>query len=189
MKKSNFPKGTIVIKNPILKDDNIIPGNKTTQILATMALSSSSVLFILLIVLCIFNINGIIPLILAFNFPVWLNWIGIFGIWICYGWGILVMIYNVNYIALFKPIKGEYKLATGGPYSIIRHPMYTEKFFVLIFIFIASGIWISIIWLIFFKWVYNQAKYEELVLFKMFSPEYENYMKQTGRFIPKLQKN
>jgi protein-S-isoprenylcysteine O-methyltransferase Ste14 len=186
--RNKLPPGSIVITDPIPTEYYKLPANKKTRILVTLGLGSSSFFFILIIFSCIFNLWNYISNLFAFNLSIWLNWIGIIGIWICYGWGVLVMYYNVNYKPLFRPMKGQYILATGGPYKIIRHPMYTEKLFVLIFLFLATGVWIILIGLLGFIWLPKQAKGEEELLLELFREQYSDYMNKSGRFLPKIKK-
>lgn len=83
-------------------------------------------------------------------------------------------------------MKGQYILATGGPYKFVRHPMYTEKIFVLIFLFLATGVLLILLGLLGFIWLPKQAKGEEQLLLELFGEQYLNYMNKKGRFLPKL---
>lgn len=84
-------------------------------------------------------------------------------------------------------IKGSHLLITEGPYSRVRHPMYTVlnmfSFGVALVIanFLAIGFAIMI--LIPFPFV---AKKEEQMMMETFGDEYSEYMKTTGRFFPKI---
>jgi len=87
-------------------------------------------------------------------------------------------------------MKANYVLATGGPYKYIIHPMYIAKALLVIFFFLATGIWISLLGALSWLGLVSQAKLEEEVLTQKFGKEYENYIKTTGRFFPKKkQKN
>lgn len=185
--RNKLPPGSIVILNPIPTGFNKLPANKLTRIMTTLGLGSSSFWFMVIILSCIFNFWFYISDLFAFNLPRWLNWVGVIGIWFCYGWGVLVMYYNVNYKALFKPMKGQYILATGGPYRFIRHPMYTEKIIVLIFLFLATGVWLILIGLLGFIWLPKLAKGEEILLLELFGEQYLDYINKSGRFLPKIQ--
>ena len=80
----------------------------------------------------------------------------------------------------------DMKLATKGPYSRVRHPMYSGLFF-----------W-SITWLLFTdNWVVGatfagfvvfiaifRVPHEEKVLLAHFGDEYRRYMARTSRFLP-----
>ena len=52
----------------------------------------------------------------------------------------------------------------------------------------ATGIWLSIIGIIAIICMSFQAKKEEEMLQELYGKIYENYLKTTGRFFPKLRK-
>jgi len=110
-----LPKGSIIIEKEISGVENKKLGSRWAHIGIIIGMGSTTVLLILAVLLSIFNIWESTSSYIAFNFPSWINWIVIIGIWTCYGWGTLVMAYNVNYTPLFKPMEGKYVLATGGP--------------------------------------------------------------------------
>ncbi len=177
-----LPKGSIIIDSSSNSKEIIISGYNP---LLLIGMGSISFLTFLVIFLCIFDFWSTFASYLAVNLPIWLNWTGIIGIWIQDCWGGLVFAYNVNYTPAYKPMKTEYILATGGPYRSIRHPMYTAKAFLVIFFFLATGIWFSFLGIISWFVLPSQAKREEKALLRKFGITYENYVKKTGRFFPK----
>ena len=82
-------------------------------------------------------------------------------------------------------MKPNYVLATGGPYKYIRHPMYIAKALLVIFFFLATGIWLSLLGALSWIGLSSQAKMEEEALLKKFGKEYQEYIKNTGRLFPK----
>ncbi|MBI2146747.1 isoprenylcysteine carboxylmethyltransferase family protein [Candidatus Woesearchaeota archaeon] len=77
-------------------------------------------------------------------------------------------------------------LITNGPYSKIRHPIYTSMilyYFGLILVFFHLVTFLFYVALLIV--IIYTAISEENFLRKKF-PEYENYMKDTGRFLPKF---
>jgi len=67
--------------------------------------------------------------------------------------------------------------------------MYTAGALEVITFFLATGIWIIPIYLIIFLIALPyQSKGEETVLKGRFGKEYDNYVANTGRFIPKIRK-
>lgn len=182
IKRGNqLPKGSITIESSI-NSDTIIPGY---NLLLLIGMGSISLLTFIVIFFCIFDFWSIFATYLAIDFPLWLNWIGIIGIWIQDCLGGLVFAYNINYTPAYKPMENHYVLATGGPYRFIRHPMYIAKAILVIFFFLATGIWFSLLGI--FSWFVlpSQAKREEEALLEKFGNKYENYYKKTGRFFPK----
>jgi len=123
---------------------------------------------------------------LIIDLPPMVNWIGIAGMWMIYALGAWILKYNVNFTACTQPMKARYVLATGGPYSYVRHPVYLRHSLGIIFAFLATGIWINIFGVVSWFALMDQAKAEEVVLVRRFGKIYSDYMGKTGRFFPKL---
>jgi len=82
----------------------------------------------------------------------------------------------------------EQTLITSGPYQFIRHPIYTA--FILI---LGSTLLISANWLIGLAWlgmtimeVASRVGFEESLMLEYFGDQYREYMKKTGRLLPRL---
>ena len=82
----------------------------------------------------------------------------------------------------------EQTLITSGPYRTIRHPIYTA--FILI---LGSTLFISSNWLIGLCWagmtileVVSRIGFEESLMLEFFGEQYREYMKKTGRLLPKV---
>ena len=82
----------------------------------------------------------------------------------------------------------EQALITSGPYRTIRHPIYTA--FILI---LGSTLFLSSNWLIGLCWagmtvleVVSRIGFEESLMIEFFGERYREYMKKTGRLLPKL---
>ncbi|MFX1254212.1 MAG: methyltransferase [Promethearchaeota archaeon] len=84
-------------------------------------------------------------------------------------------------------IQQEHQLITVGPYSKVRHPMYTTfNLFSLSVALISANlllIFFAIAIAIPFYWI---AKTEEKMLIEQFGNEYLEYMQSTGRFLPRF---
>ena len=88
-------------------------------------------------------------------------------------------------------IRKDHSLVTSGPYSRIRHPMYTQ---IWIWVFAQAMITANIIvglagiisWGILY---FIRVPKEEEMMKKEFGKEYEEYMKRTGRVLPKLRRS
>ncbi|WP_281778137.1 methyltransferase family protein [Croceibacter atlanticus] len=114
-----------------------------------------------------------------------LNLIGIILITLGILMGLLSVIQlNKNLSPFPTPITGG-KLIETGLYKYIRHPIYTSILSTLLGYGLYSGsgykilITITLLVLFFYK-----SKYEEKKLSSVFS-EYPEYVKKTGRFLPK----
>ncbi len=186
--KDKLPKGSIVIEGLDLKDNKELPANKWSRRGVYCGVGINTLIIISVIILCIIDWWTPISAIIALDLPIWINWIGIAGIWIQDMWGVSIFAYNVNYTSLTRPMKGKYVLATGGPYNIIRHPMYVGKMVLTFFIFMATGIWLTFFSFIGLIALPSQAKGEEEALKKIFGEKYKEYASKTGRFFPKLKR-
>ncbi|MFX1568639.1 MAG: methyltransferase family protein [Promethearchaeota archaeon] len=180
--RKRLPNGSIQLEN--VNEDIIISSGYNPFLLIGMGIVSFLNFFVVFI--CIFDFWYFLSEYLAFDFHKWINWIGIIGIWIQDGWGVVVFSYNINYTPAYKPMKSNYILATGGPYKYIRHPMYIAKVFLVIFFFLATGIWLTLFGFLSWIGLSSQASREEDALKKKFGTAYENYLENTGRFFPKL---
>jgi len=63
--------------------------------------------------------------------------------------------------------------------------MYIAKALLVIFFFLATGIWISLLGTLSWLGLSSQAKMEEEALTKKFGKEYKEYINRTGRFFLK----
>ena len=82
----------------------------------------------------------------------------------------------------------EQTLITSGPYQFIRHPIYTA--FILI---LGSMLLISANWLIGLAWIgmtimeaASRVDFEESLMLEYFGDQYREYIKKTGRLLPRL---
>jgi protein-S-isoprenylcysteine O-methyltransferase Ste14 len=86
-------------------------------------------------------------------------------------------------------IKESHLLITEGPYARVRHPMYTvlSMFSFGVSLVTANTLMISfsILVIILFPFV---ARKEEKMLLETFGESYSEYMKRTGRFLPRIRK-
>ncbi|MFX1484009.1 MAG: isoprenylcysteine carboxylmethyltransferase family protein [Promethearchaeota archaeon] len=86
-------------------------------------------------------------------------------------------------------IKESHSLITTGPYASVRHPMYTvfNTFSIGVSLLTANLLILSfaILLVITFPFI---AQKEEQMLLEKFGEEYSEYMKRTGRFLPRLRK-
>ncbi|UCH03610.1 MAG: isoprenylcysteine carboxylmethyltransferase family protein [Candidatus Thorarchaeota archaeon] len=93
-----------------------------------------------------------------------------------------------QYSAILE-IKKDHRLITTGPYEKVRHPMYTVLTLFSLGISMVTGnaliILFAVLLMIGFPfWV----RIEEEKMIETFGDEYIEYMKRTGRFLPRLSK-
>ncbi|MFN3491961.1 MAG: methyltransferase [Anaerolineales bacterium] len=81
----------------------------------------------------------------------------------------------------------EHKLVTNGIYKYIRHPLYTFGSSLFIsFGMMADNWFIALLGMLAFIGMAIRTPKEEANLIEKFGDEYREYMKRTGRFLPKL---
>ena len=122
------------------------------------------------------------------SFPVWARWTGV-GIALA-GFALL----QWAQVTLGKSwsdtprMMKEQTLITSGPYRTIRHPIYTAFLLIL-----GSTLFISSNWLIGLCWAgmtiletVSRIGFEESLMLEYFGEQYREYMKKTGRLLPKV---
>jgi protein-S-isoprenylcysteine O-methyltransferase Ste14 len=81
----------------------------------------------------------------------------------------------------------QHKLVTSGPYHWVRHPLYTVATTNFLAIGIMADSWfIAIMAVILFILLALRTPNEEAHLIEKFGDEYREYIKRTGRFLPKI---
>jgi protein-S-isoprenylcysteine O-methyltransferase Ste14 len=150
------------------------------------------------------RIGGLIlwlsPLVYLIN-PVWMAWSKI-GLpesvrWLGVGFGILCVL---GIYWLFSSIgsgisptsatRQEHQLVTSGPYRWVRHPLYTVGSSLFIAFGMMSDNWfIALLGVLAFIGMAIRTPKEEANLIEKFGDEYREYMKRTGRFLPKFRSN
>ncbi|MCC7118783.1 MAG: isoprenylcysteine carboxylmethyltransferase family protein [Anaerolineales bacterium] len=137
------------------------------------------------------------PLVYLIN-PAWMDWSKI-GLpesirWLGVGTGILC---TFGIYWLFSSIgrgitptsatRKEHRLVTHGIYKYIRHPLYTiGSSFILSFGVMADNWFIAMFGILAFILMAIRAPKEEANLIEKFGDEYREYMKRTGKFLPRL---
>ena len=137
------------------------------------------------------------PLVYLIN-PNWMNWSKI-GLpesirWLGVGIGVLC---TFGIYWLFSSIgsgitptsatRKEHKLVTRGIYRWIRHPLYTiGSSFIVSFGMMADNWFIAAFGILAFILMASRTPKEEANLIEKFGDEYREYMKRTGRYLPRL---
>lgn len=81
----------------------------------------------------------------------------------------------------------EHALITYGPYRWVRHPLYSIGLSVFVSIGMIADSWlIMALAILAFSLMAIRTPQEEANLIEKFGDSYKQYMKQTGRFFPKL---
>ena len=143
--------------------------------------------FVLIAILVLYAIDHAWMKVLDFTLPAWIRWLG-FVI------GVLSIAMTV-WVELelgrqFSPqlqLRQDHKLITSGPYSLIRHPLYTAIDGFGLSLALVSANWLFVIFfLLCLVGLWFRVPKEERMLLDQFSEEYQVYMQRTGRFFPKM---
>jgi len=119
--------------------------------------------------------------------PEWMRWLGV-GIGALCTFGIYWLFSSIGSgISPTSATRQEHKLSTSGPYRWVRHPLYTiGSSFYISFGLMADNWFIMMMGVISFVLMVIRTPNEEANLIEKFGNEYREYMKRTGRFLPKV---
>jgi protein-S-isoprenylcysteine O-methyltransferase Ste14 len=86
----------------------------------------------------------------------------------------------------FSCIKTSSELAVSGPYAFTRNPMYIARFFLSLGIIMFLGNWYitAVFVVLYYLYMVNRVRREEMKLKKIFGEPYEDYCRKVNRFIP-----
>jgi protein-S-isoprenylcysteine O-methyltransferase Ste14 len=119
--------------------------------------------------------------------PEWARWLGV-GLGVLCVLGIYWLFSSIGSgITPTSATRTEHKLVTSGPYRWVRHPLYTvgTSLFVA-FGMMADNWFIVLLGVLVFIAMAIRTPREEANLIEKFGDEYREYMKTTGRYLPKL---
>jgi len=123
----------------------------------------------------------------AMPLPTWLRWTGMgFGVisGLLFIWTLRNLGKNLTDTVVTRQ---HHTLVTTGPYRWIRHPFYTSAALMIPASFLLSANWFFLaIGIAVFLLLAIRTRKEEANLIARFGDEYRNYMRRTGRFVPRL---
>ncbi|HRJ76772.1 MAG TPA: isoprenylcysteine carboxylmethyltransferase family protein [Anaerolineales bacterium] len=119
--------------------------------------------------------------------PEWVRWLGV-GLGVIDVFGIYWLFSSIGSgISPTSATRQQHVLSTKGPYKYIRHPLYTFGSSLFISFGMMSDNWfIALLGIFAFVMMAIRTPKEEENLIEKFGDEYREYMKRTGRFLPKL---
>jgi len=83
----------------------------------------------------------------------------------------------------------DHQLITAGPYTRVRHPLYSAHTLFNVGMVLVSANWILLLFLIIaIPFTYWRLSKEEAMLIEQFGDQYREYIKRTGRLFPKLRR-
>lgn len=119
--------------------------------------------------------------------PEWARWFGV-GLGVIDVFGIYWLFSSIGSgISPTSATRQQHVLSTKGPYKYIRHPLYTFGSSLFISFGMMSDNWfIALLGIFAFIAMAVRTPKEEANLIEKFGDEYREYMKRTGRFLPRL---
>lgn len=107
-----------------------------------------------------------------------------------YLWLSLLLVFSGEALRIWASghLRKDQVLTTGGPYRMIRNPLYLGSFLIALgFCLIAGSVWIWILFAIYFTVCYLPViQYEERILREKFQTDYEDYAREVPAFYPAL---
>lgn len=120
----------------------------------------------------------------------WVRWLGVGTGILCVGLIYWLFSSLRSGITPTSATRAQHKLVTSGPYRWVRHPLYTVGSALFIsFGLMADNWFIAALGMLAFIAMAIRTPKEEANLIEKFGDEYREYMKRTGRFLPKFSKS
>lgn len=91
------------------------PGTAASRMTIMVGFGVGMVIMFASLVFCGLGLWSKLPAWTLVPLPRPLRWVALGLIWCYYGWGVAVVVYNVNYTPCYRGVAGEYYIATGGP--------------------------------------------------------------------------
>jgi protein-S-isoprenylcysteine O-methyltransferase len=94
-----------------------------------------------------------------------------------------------HYYAERVEVQPEHQVIDTGPYALMKHPVITSFFGIAGGLFLVNPALTTLAALIYTVWDFTRAAQQEEDLLSKTLPGYEDYARQTPRFLPRLWKN
>lgn len=121
------------------------------------------------------------------SLPEWIRWIGVGTGLLCsllLYWTLSSLGKNLTDTVVTRK---EATLVTHGPYRWVRHPYYVTAALLMASVTVLTANWlIGLTSLIVLVLLAVRTPKEEAMLIERFGDQYRDYMKRTGRFVPRL---
>ncbi len=146
------------------------------------------VLAIVYLILIVYSVSPWIDF-AHINLAHWIRWVAGLGLLAFY-----LVFFSWTHIVLGKhwsrlvEIHKDHALITTGPYRFIRHPMYSAFFLSAIGMYFLSANWLVFgIYFVSVTYMYfARVESEEVMMIERFGDSYREYMKRTGRLLPRM---
>lgn len=142
--------------------------------------------FLLLAWLVLYAINLPWMGVLSIPFPGWLRWAGFAMGLASLGFWTWVQVALGKEWSPQLQLREEHHLVTTGPYTRIRHPLYTAMLGYGASLALVTANWVFVVLAVaVIAGLFARIPKEEQMMIMGFGEEYKAYMQRTGRFIPK----
>lgn len=152
-----------------------------------MFLTRVVMFFVLIFVLVVYALNPRWVQSLVIPMPDWIRWAGlVLGI---LGLGLLTwsQVELGRHWSAQLQLREGHRLVTSGPYSRVRHPLYTGLFGIGIGFALVTAHWIFVcLALVVILGMGLRVPREEHMMIDRFGDEYRRYMAKTGRYLPRM---
>jgi len=120
--------------------------------------------------------------------PSWCRWVGVIGgvsTIPVIAWVLRTLGRNVSETVLTK---GNHHLVTTGPYRWVRHPLYTTGIALFLALSLIEASWLILLVALIVGALMNLLviPLEEKALMEKFGQDYRAYIRNTGRFLPRV---
>lgn len=85
-------------------------------------------------------------------------------------------------------IQPDHQVITSGPYALVRHPLITSFFGLIIGLFLIDPSVTTLLGMVYTFWDFGRAARQEEELLSANLPAYRDYMARTPRFLPRLRR-
>ena len=119
--------------------------------------------------------------------PIWLRWMGVLSL-LC-GSALLVWTFRTlgNNLTDTVVTREKHTLVMFGPYSWIRHPLYSSAALVILAVSLIGSNWFFfVLGVAVLAILIIRTRTEETNLVARFGNSYQLYMDRTGRFLPRI---
>jgi protein-S-isoprenylcysteine O-methyltransferase Ste14 len=86
-------------------------------------------------------------------------------------------------------IQPDHQVITSGPYALVRHPIITSFFGLIIGLFLIDPAVTTLLGMLYTFWDFGRAARQEERLLAENLPAYRDYMARTPRFLPRLRRS
>jgi protein-S-isoprenylcysteine O-methyltransferase Ste14 len=143
--------------------------------------------FVLLTLLALYALNVPWMRVLSIPLPPWLRWTGfVLGLTSLAWWAWTQSALGTHWSAQLQ-LRASHRLVTAGPYSRVRHPLYTAMLGIAVAFALVTAHWVFVSFgILSIIGLFIRVPREEQMMLDEFGPEYAMYMERTGRYFPRV---